>query len=142
VLAGGDGGTSIAYSTHPAGGATTYSRGLVSPTGSSYPGAGGLSCASATQCVVFAAPDDSGDPTGQVIATNQPEATSTSDWPLFTVDGYNGLNSVSCPSATVCVAGGTQMAVHTSANPTGGAGAWSTTALPIVTDHVSCGAAN
>ncbi len=142
VLAGGDAGTTIAYSTHPAGGAATYSRGLVTSTGAKYPGAGGLSCASATQCVVFASPNDYNIPTGQVVVTNRPMSTSTSDWPVFVVDGYNGLESVSCPSATVCVAGGTQMAVHTTANPTGGAAAWSATPLSIASDHVSCGATN
>jgi hypothetical protein len=95
----------------------------------------GLSCASASQCVFFAA-------NGQVGVTNKPTTTSTSDWPALVVDAYNKLESVSCPSATVCVAGGTQKTVYTSANPTGGAGAWSTTALPIASDRVSCGATN
>jgi hypothetical protein len=130
-------GTEIAYSTRPSGGAATYKAGLTAPTNppSGYPGVDGLSCASASQCVFFAA-------NGQVGVTDKPTTTSTSDWPALVVDAYNKLESVSCPSATVCVAGGTQTTVYTSANPIGGAGAWSTTALPIASDRVSCGASN
>ncbi|MEA2213189.1 MAG: hypothetical protein QOF83_3137 [Solirubrobacteraceae bacterium] len=130
-------GTEIAYSTRPSAGAKTYKAGLTAPTSppSGYPGVDGLSCASASQCVFFAA-------NGQVGVTNKPTTTSTSDWPTLVVDAYNKLESVACPSATVCVAGGTQKTVYTSANPTGGAGAWRTTALPIASDRVSCGATN
>ena len=128
-------GTEIAYSTRPSGGAATYKAGLTAPTTppSGYPSVDGLSCATASQCVFFSTG-------GQVGVTDTPTTTSTSDWPAFVVDAYNKLESVSCPSATVCVAGGTQKNVYTSANPTGGASAWSATALPIAADRVSCGA--
>jgi hypothetical protein len=128
-------GTEIAYSTRPSGGATTYTAGLTAPTNppTGYPSVDGLSCATTSECVFF-------DADGQVAVTSNPTTTSTTEWPALVVDAYNKLESVSCPSATVCVAGGTQKTVYTSANPTGGAGAWSTTAVPIASDRVSCGA--
>ena len=128
-------GTEIAYSTRPAGGASTYRAGLTAPTSppSGYPSVNGLSCASASRCVFFG-------PNGQVGVTDTPTTTSVSAWPAFVVDAYNKLESVACPSATVCLAGGTQKTVYTSADPTGGASAWSATALPIASDRVSCGA--
>jgi hypothetical protein len=140
ALGGGDSDAAIAYSTRPSGGASTYLAGLSPPSASGYPEVAGLSCASASQCVLFGSGDDDEAATGQLAATNEPTATSVTAWPPLVVDAVNGLESVSCPSATVCLAGGAQKTVYTSSNPAGGASAWSTAALPIASDHVSCGA--
>ena len=109
-------GTEIAYSTHPSGGATTYTAGLTAPTNppTGYPGVDGLSCASASQCVFVAA-------SGQVGVTDKPTSTSATDWPVLVVDAYNKLESVSCPSATVCVAGGIRRRPSTRARTRPGA---------------------
>jgi hypothetical protein len=45
-------------------------------------------------------------------------------WAVTNVDSSNDLTAVSCPSASLCVAGETGGNVVTSTNPTGGAGAW------------------
>jgi hypothetical protein len=45
-------------------------------------------------------------------------------WAISNVDGSNDLVSISCPSASLCVAGETGGNVVASTNPTGGAGAW------------------
>ncbi len=51
-------------------------------------------------------------------------AASPFSWAPTNVDSSNDLTAVSCPSASLCVAGETGGHVVTSANPTGGAGAW------------------
>jgi hypothetical protein len=48
-------------------------------------------------------------------------------WAIANVDDSNDLVSISCPSASLCVAGETAGNVVTSTDPTGGAGAWTVT---------------
>lgn len=59
-----------------------------------------------------------------LTAPTPASADSPFSWAVTNVDSSNDLTSVSCPSASLCVAGETGGNVVTSTNPTGGAGAW------------------
>jgi len=95
----------------------------------------GVSCPSAVLCVAV---DNHGnavtfDPSGPL----NPTVTQ-----IDTNAGGNRLNDISCPSTVLCVAVGDEGVVVTSTNPTGGAGAWSSTVAdskfaPAIT-AVSC----
>jgi hypothetical protein len=61
-------------------------------------------------------------------------AQASADSPLFwsapvSIDGSNRIDSLSCPSTTLCVAGDAFGNVLTSTNPAGGAGAWSSSTV-------------
>ncbi len=81
-----------------------------------------VSCPSASLCVAI-------DAAGEVVTSTEPTAHGT-HWRVSTpLPGLpvgpdpNGLNAISCPSTTLCVAvGGAHVAVST--DPAGGASAW------------------
>ena len=86
-----------------------------------------VSCPSASLCVAI-------DAAGEVVTSTEPTAHGT-HWRVSTpLPGLpvgpdpNGLNAISCPSTTLCVAvGGAHVAVST--DPAGGASAWQVTEL-------------
>lgn len=103
-------GGQIAISTDPAGGAGAWHETPVK-------GAGlitGLSCPSEHACVGV---DESGD-----VLTSEDPAGGEGAWSVTHIGG-GGLSSVSCASASLCVAGGGSR-VLSSADPGGGASAW------------------
>lgn len=86
-----------------------------------------VSCPAASLCVAV-------DVAGEIVTSNEPTARGT-HWrvsaplPGLPVGpGPGGLNAISCPSTTLCVAvGGSYVAVST--DPTGGSSAWRVTQL-------------
>ena len=84
----------------------------------------GLSCPSVSLCVAI-------DARGDVVTSSQP-AQRPEAWTLAHVDpqsnatGYllDRLDSVSCPTSSLCVAVDTNGNAITSTDPTGGASAW------------------
>jgi hypothetical protein len=75
-----------------------------------------LSCPSTSFCVTAA---------GHQVLTSINPAGGVGAWTATSVDPSGFLTSVSCPSASLCVAGDQSGNILTSTNPTGGVGAWS-----------------
>lgn len=100
----------IAISTDPAGGAGAWHETPVKGTGSIT----GLSCPSEHACVGV---DESSN-----ILTSEDPVGGEGAWSVTHIGG-GGLSSVSCASASLCVAGGDSR-VLSSADPGGGASAW------------------
>jgi hypothetical protein len=96
----------------------------------------GVSCASISLCVAFDAPDveaPQGEGPGNVVTSTDPTAGAAA-WKLAHVDPHRTINSVSCPSTSLCVAVDNAGNVLTSTDPTGGAGAWTLAAVDPGTD--------
>jgi hypothetical protein len=141
VVAGNGFGPAAAVSANPQLGASSYRVGLTDPSDppTGYPSVAGISCASDTQCVFYSG--QVGDATqGEIGVSTFPDSPDSSDWPTFVVDADNPLTSIACPSVSECIAGGPEQDVYSSADPSGGAGRWTATPLPITSDHVACGA--
>ena len=85
-----------------------------------------VSCPSASLCVAV------GDAPSSVFTSTNPAGGSAA-WQATTVTGLTqGLQTISCPSTTSCVALDGGANIVTSANPTGGTAAWSLAAGPSV----------
>jgi hypothetical protein len=123
-----DGEGNLITSTMPTAGAAAWSlanTGLVT----THDPATGIACVTGTLCVVV-------DSKGQVITSANPTG-GASAWSGAVVSP-RGLNAVSCPSASSCVAVGGST-VLSSSNPTGGAAAWHALSLGGVSlSQVSC----
>jgi hypothetical protein len=113
----------VATSTNPAGGAAQWQVAAVDPGGGRLTS---VSCAKAPT-VLCAATDGAGN-----LVTSTNPTGGAGAWTL-TQMGPNAFNSVSCPSAILCVGTGLQSAtagsvaaaeVLASTDPTGGASAW------------------
>ncbi len=97
----------------------------------------GISCASVSLCVAV-------DFAGDVVASTNPGAES-SEWTLSHVEGAalplsdDQGRSVSCAEGPMCVAVvGSIGTIIASADPTGGAGAWTAASLGMDLEAVSC----
>ena len=124
-----DGAGNVITSTDPTGGAKAWSRPIridstVAP-GGGYAGLADVSCPTVSLCVAV----DSGLP-GNIVATTRPTG-GASAWKLAGISG-SVLASVSCQSATLCVAGGSQHFYSTT--PAGGASTWHGTGSPAADD--------
>ena len=108
----------IAFSTNPAGGASTWSK----PVPVDPEGINGLSCVPGL-CVAV---DGS-----EGIATSTEPTGGASKWSHIGVNTlFDGYNRVSCASTKLCVATSYGIGtVATSTDPTGGASAWTTTTI-------------
>jgi hypothetical protein len=114
----------VVTSTHPAGGASTWTAVHLSDVAP-------MACPSVSLCVGF----DGG--TGNVIASNDPAAGAAA-WSVSHVDsGPLGLVGVECPSVRLCVAFDGDGNVITSTDPAGGASAW--TVAHVDTTDPACG---
>jgi hypothetical protein len=107
----------------------------------SFAGLTGVSCPTVSFCATV-------DSAGDVLTSTDPSGGG-STWAIAHVDGIAAsvpgwpvLTGISCASPTLCVAVDGGGDVVTSANPTGGAGAWTLTHVnttPVTTlDSVSC----
>jgi hypothetical protein len=124
------GGATILTSTNPTGGTTAWT----SATLSGGDGILGVSCPSVSLCVAISG----GNPYASVSPTVYTSTNPTggaSTWTKATVPGIGYLYAVSCPSVSLCVAGGSDTAdysngsIITTTNPTGGASAWTKTMM-------------
>jgi hypothetical protein len=108
----------VIYSKHPTGGAKYWSKPVAVDTtaaaGGGPAGFAGISCPTTKLCVAV-------DNASQVVTTTTPTA-GASAWTLAALSGSPVLTSVSCPSATLCVLGGSTR--YDSITPTAGATAW------------------
>jgi hypothetical protein len=112
---------SVLTSTNPTGGSRAWSRGarVDSTTGADGGPAGllGISCPNTHLCVAV-----DGSQAGNVVTSTDPTGGARA-WSLTAVGGP--LTSVSCRSASLCVAAGAQHIYST--DPTGGTTAWHAT---------------
>jgi hypothetical protein len=115
-----DGNGQLMHSSNPAGGAKYWSHATrIDPAtapGGGYSGFSAISCPSTQLCV---ATDNAVD--GQIAYTTDP-AGPASGWKLATIGTGVILDAVSCPTASLCVIGGSVR--YYSTDPTGGATAW------------------
>ena len=109
-------------STNPGGGAATWSSthigGLVA-----------VSCPSNSLCVATGFYATPAGENGAAVATSTNPTGGASAWTTSRISQTGSLfpDSVSCPSASLCVAVAPNGSVLTSTNPTGGSGAWTVT---------------
>jgi hypothetical protein len=104
----------IATSTHPSGGARSWS---VTGWASGPSGVPHVACGASSVCVVVDERDD-------VLASSNPAAGARSYQPVNLGQGYTPLSSVACPSASFCVASGYDGRLLRSTDPTGGLAGW------------------
>jgi hypothetical protein len=119
----------VVTSTDPTGGTGAWTPAHIAADGTL---ASHISCPTVDLCVLV------GGDRGAVFTSTDPTGGSAA-WISARIDG-NQLNSVSCASATLCVAVDSNGNVVTSTNPTGGASAWTVVnvaASQPITD-VSC----
>ncbi|HTW12963.1 MAG TPA: hypothetical protein VME01_09480, partial [Solirubrobacteraceae bacterium] len=111
----------LSWTRHPGAGARFWTKPLhvdtTAPDGSTpgsdgYAGFAGISCPSASMCVAI-------DNAGQVVTSANPIG-GLSAWSTTALAKTPVLSSISCPSTTLCVIGGSQRFYST--NPTGGTG--------------------
>lgn len=116
-------GTAVVVSTDPTGGSSTWQRATVEQ-GDLYR-LNAVSCPSASMCVAV-------DQEGNVVTSTDP-AGGASAWEINAAEyvpfgpgipGLSGLFAVSCPSTSFCLSVDSLGNAVRSANPTGGAGAW------------------
>jgi hypothetical protein len=96
----------------------------------------GVSCPSQGLCVAVGTNNliaSSTDPTGGSSAwhfayVGEGPWPNTENWPTENISGRQ-IQSVSCPSANLCVAVTDQGNIYTSTNPTGGASSWAATQI-------------
>ncbi len=96
----------------------------------------GVSCPSQGLCVAVGTNNliaSSTDPTGgssawHFVYVGEGPWPETENWPTENISGRQ-IQSVSCPSANLCVAVTDQGNIYTSTNPTGGASSWATTQI-------------
>jgi hypothetical protein len=124
----------VATSTHPTGGASAWHVGHTAAFFN------GISCASSSLCVGV-------DNDGNVVSSTDP-ASSKPTWKLADVeptpsscaDGDQscpiGLQNISCPSSSLCLATDDKGDVVSSTDPAGGAGAWTVSPAGIL--DLSC----
>ena len=105
----------VVTSTNPTGGPATWKAAQIDGRDAM----SGVSCASVTLCVAF-------DEFDNVLSSSNP-AGGAGAWKRIELDDV--FDSLSCPSATLCV-GVHDADVLTSTNPTGGAAAWTDTEFP------------
>jgi hypothetical protein len=105
-------------STNPAGGKAAWSMTSISPTYG--PTVTQVTCPSTSLCLGLGFPS-------HVLDYTDP-SSGTSGWAQSAIDPQNVLQTLSCPSVSLCVA--TDVGdVLTSTDPTGGPGAWTTTPI-------------
>lgn len=111
----------IASSNRPAGGGRTWT---VSPLPAPLGGVGTVGC-SPSLCVA-------GDLADNLLVSRTPAAGAAA-WGRFNLgQGYNTLESISCPSSDLCVAGDNAGNIISSSNPGDGAAGWTARALPAM----------
>jgi hypothetical protein len=116
----GDQAGNILSSTNPTAGANAWSSAGVLTDSS-----GGVSCASMSLCAAVGS--------SSVVTATDPSA-GASAWTTATLNGYPSLSVISCPSVSLCVAGGggpTILTILTSTDPTGGASTWTRASIPF-----------
>jgi hypothetical protein len=133
-----DGSGNAIVSTNPAGGASAWTATEVDTT--FYNSLDSVSCPSATLCVAV-------DTSGNAVTSTNPTG-GASAWTTTAVDpepsggspDANSIDAISCPTATLCVAGDFSGNLLTSTNPTGGPSAWTLAPLESSGDLgiVSC----
>lgn len=106
-------------STNPTGGFNAWAIEEVGATGWSAP-----SCPSTSLCVAISRTGGISNAGGSVITTTEPTTPGAWSAPVE-IDAGAALQSVTCPSAALCVAVNEHGELLTSTNPTGGASAWS-----------------
>jgi hypothetical protein len=108
------------HSSNPTAGAKYWSHATrIDPAtepGGGYAGFSAISCPSTQLCVAV-----DNDVDGQVAYTTDPGGPA-SDWKLTTIGSGVILDAISCPTASLCVIGGSER--YYSTDPTGGASAW------------------
>jgi hypothetical protein len=110
----------VMHSSNPTAGAKYWSHATrIDPAtepGGGYAGFSAISCPSTQLCVAV-----DNDVDGQVAYTTDPGGPA-SDWKLTTIGSGVILDAISCPTASLCVIGGSER--YYSTDPTGGASAW------------------
>ncbi len=131
----------VAYHVSPGGASSTaYQFGLINPFGSgdNTVSLESLACPSASLCVGVANYSNDEDAVNDVVASTLP-AAGPSSWVEQNVEqGTDSPAQLSCPTTTLCVGAGTTGNVVFSQDPTGGAGAWTSTQLPTQLDDIDC----
>ena len=123
-------GTGLVVSTNPTGGAGAWRQTVPLPASR----VAGVSCPSANLCVAAVTTLVGGrlgpEPTGAEILTSTDPTGGASAWKVATVGNEpGGLDNVTCPSVSLCVAGDASGNIVTSTDPTGGASAWTVTTV-------------
>ena len=112
----------ILTSTHPTGGASAWTKTTAVPA---YLYA--VSCPSVSLCVAGGV-EPSGIHGEASIFTSTNPTGGASSWSSAPIASGGGIvDAVSCPSVSLCVAGGPRGNILTSTDPTGGASAWNKT---------------
>ena len=128
------GGSHVAVSTNPAGGAAVWHVTQLSGEAAFQDGGSldSVSCPSISLCVA-------GDRDGNVVSSSAPAAVAPV-WNIANVEqiGYGETLNVSCANASLCVAVDGQGLVLSSSDPTGGSSAWSSVNLGYPLYGVSC----
>ena len=101
----------ILTSTHPTGGARTWTERPIDQGNF-----GAISCPSVSLCIAAAG--------GSILTSTDPTG-GASAWMKTPIDPGSDVMTISCPSASRCVAVDTRGNILTSTNPAGGMGAWS-----------------
>src|SRR5580704_3162607 len=121
----------VLSSTDPTGGAGAWKLVRVDegPTASVPRGFAGVSCPTTNLCVAV-------DYEGRLFSSTRPTGDASA-WQMTQIElppgSTEGLNAVSCPSASFCAIGGHGV-ILTSTAPTNGAGAWQVTNLGVNTE--------
>lgn len=110
------GGNQIATSSNPAD-PSSWTLGSI-PAG----GLDGVACPSANLCTATTGTGASGD-----VVTSTDPAAGAATWSAGQLDGGHNLFGIACGSPTFCITGDGNGAVFRTANPAGGAAAWSET---------------
>jgi len=120
-------------STNPSGGASAWATTAVDPEPSGgNPDANSIeaiSCPNSTLCVA-------GDFSGNVLTSTNPTGGAAA-WTLAPVDSSGGLGIVSCLSAHLCLAVGTNDVWHSTA-PAGGTSQWAKAKLQVPPVGLAC----
>lgn len=91
--------------------------------------AGRLACPSATLCAAI-------DPSTSLVYTSANLLPGPATWAATNLAGLT-TTDIACPAANLCVVVDRFGTIASSTNPTGGAGAWTTTSLGADVDHLS-----
>lgn len=134
-------GRNILTSTDPTGGASAWTATAVGQAGI---GLDVVSCPSVSLCVVGEATNGNVTWNDNILTSTDPTG-GASTWKTTTIEPgklYDpvGLNALTCPSVSLCVASDNFGNIVTSTDPTGGASAWTTTtpAQGIFFTGISC----
>lgn len=134
LCVGGNTSGEVITSTNPTGGAGAWTKTSLLSSGESV---ASVSCPTSTFCAAVDEDQNYNNNESTVLTSTNPTGGNGA-WNSTTIEGTTFLHTVSCRTATLCIAADERGDVYTSSNPTGGPSAWGAEVVNFAVTGISC----